>query len=134
MQANRRFQLLLAALVAVFVLGIALALGGLLAMHDPGTLAVFAVATLAGVAAAGITYVVARSSIPEPEDAQEVLEPEPGPAAQAVPQPLRPVGAIEALPVASLPAPYLSAVMKGLHANRRALSHDWESGDKQAGA
>jgi hypothetical protein len=128
MPAASRLSLLLAALVAVFVLGISLALGGLLALHDPGAAVVFAVAALAGVLAATLTYLVARSSMAEPEE--EPVEEQPLPIAQ----PATRASAVEALPVASLPAPYVAAVMKGLHANRQALERGLHPPHRQPGA
>jgi hypothetical protein len=132
MKAASRLTLVLAALIAVIVLGAALAVGSLLAMQDAGAGLVFGVATLAGVLAAGITYLVARTvdfadavqpalEVHELQDAQDGQE---VPTAPAV---------VEALPVASLPAPYLAAVMNGLQANSRALARGRQVSGKQAG-
>jgi hypothetical protein len=128
MKAASRSTLVLAALIALFVLGVALALGGLLAVQDPGAGVVFAVATLAGLLAAAITYCVART-VDLDDDA------EPVPARHVGPQELAPVSGplrIERLPVATLPAPYVAAVMKGLQANRQALSRGTGAAGKQA--
>ncbi|MBE7370054.1 hypothetical protein [Ramlibacter pallidus] len=128
MNAARPLRLLLAALVAVFVLGVALAVGGLLALRDPSAMVVFAVAALAGVIAATITYFVARSATVLPDDVPAVVE-----ALPELPAP-RTMRTVASLPVASLPAPYLAAVMKGLHANRQALTRRGQSAGNQAGA
>lgn len=112
----RRLALLIAVLTALFVLGVALAVGGLLALRDPGVLAVCLVAATAGVLAAGLSYLAARAVGDEeaelPEPAAEIRV-----AAPVARRPAR----IQSLPVAELPAPYLAAVMKGLQANRAAM-------------
>lgn len=109
----RRLALLIAVLTALFVLGVAVAVGGLLAMREPGILAVCLVAATAGVLAAGLAYLAAGTvgdDEPElPEPAEEIPV--------ASPITARPVR-IQSLPVAELPAPYLAAVMKGLQASR----------------
>ena len=126
MKAASRFQIVLAVLVALFVLGVALAVGGLLAWHDPGAAVVVAIATLAGVLAAAMAYGVARSVDLGEEE----------PQAEGLPRQVAPGAArprIDALPVASLPAPYLAAVMKGLQADRLARSRGDAGPDRQVG-
>lgn len=134
MKAASRLTLVLAALIAVIVLGAALAVGGLLALRDAGTVLVLGVATLAGVLAAGFTYLIVRAvdfeeaasaalEVPASRDRQDGIE------ATMAPAP----GQGEALQVATLPAPYLAAVMNGLQANSRALSRGRPVAGKQAG-
>lgn len=112
----RRLALLIAVLTALFVLGVALAVGGLLALRDPGILAVCLVAATAGVLAAGLAYLAARTAGDEEPELQEPAEA----IRVAAPVAGRPVR-IQSLPVAELPAPYLAAVMKGLQASRAAM-------------
>lgn len=129
MKAASRSTLVLAALIALAVLGVALATAGLLALQDPGAVVVFAVATLAGLLAAAITYCVART-VDLDGDAQPVAGMQPRhPGRPGATEPLD----VESLPVASLPAPYLAAVMKGLQANRQALSRRGGTAGEQAG-
>lgn len=128
MKAASRFPLVLAALVALFVLGMALAVGGLLAWQDPGAGVVLAVATLAGLAAAAIAYAVVRTV-----DLDAVFEGQPEALEPVRPAPVPARLRVEALPVASLPAPYLEAVMKGLQANRRGVPRERRSPGEQAG-
>lgn len=121
----RRFILLIAVLTGLFVLGVALAMGGLLALRDPGIVLVCVVALVAGVLAAGLAYLAVRIAAEEGQPESAGLTPElplPEPETQTGPtiqqlrrRPIR----IQSMPVAELPAPYLAAVMKGLHASRR---------------
>lgn len=121
----RRLALLIAVLTALFVLGVAVAVGGLLAMREPGILAVCLVAATAGVLAAGLAYLAAGTvgdDEPElPEPAEEIPV--------ASPITARPVR-IQSLPVAELPAPYLAAVMKGLQASRAARHPAGDAGQQ----
>ncbi|HVE53866.1 MAG TPA: hypothetical protein VNB23_10845 [Ramlibacter sp.] len=128
MKAASPLSLLLAALVAVFALGVSLAVVGLLALRDPGAAIVLGVAAFAGLLAAVLAYLAARNSGLGPvEVAREEVPVAPVQAPRAA-------ASMAALPVASLPAPYLEAVMKGLHANRQAFVHQRQPTDKQAGA
>ncbi len=119
----RRLTILVAVLTGLFVLGVALAVGGLLALRDPGVLVVCLVALVAGVLAAGLAYAAARVAAEENQEESAGLTPE-LPASPVALQlqrmarsPQRPVR-IQSLPVADLPAPYLAAVMTGLQASR----------------
>lgn len=114
----RRLTLLIAVLTALFVLGVALAVGGLLALRDPGILMVCLIAATAGVLAAGLSYVAARAAADGHEEDSVALAPE-LPVAVHTLQPARqPCVRVQALPIAELPAPYVAAVMKGLRASR----------------
>lgn len=108
----RRLALLIAVLTGLFVLGVALAVAGLLALGDPGVVVVCLVAALAALAAAAVAWFAVRTAAEEDEPVQEDR-----PATRAALQ--RPVR-IQSLPVADLPEAYLAAVMKGLQASRRA--------------
>ena len=115
----RRMTLLIAALAGLFVLGVALAVAGLLALGDPGLLVVCIVAGVAGLAAAGLSFLAVH--------AVAALDGAPGhatapPQATRIAQPsaVRPVR-VQSLPVAELPAPYVAAVMKGLRASRASM-------------
>jgi hypothetical protein len=119
----RRLTVLVAVLTGLFVLGVALAVGGLLALRDPGVLLVCLVALAAGVLAAGLAYAAARVAAEEHQEESAGLTPELPPPPRVALQlqrmarkPQRPVR-IQSLPVADLPAPYLAAVMKGLQAS-----------------
>ncbi|RYF15032.1 MAG: hypothetical protein EOO30_16085 [Comamonadaceae bacterium] len=118
----RRLCLLIAVLTALFVLGVALAIGGLVALRDPDLLMVCLVAALAGVLAAGLAYLAARAVADGHEEESMALAPElpvaVRPLQPAPPRPLR----IQAMPVTELPAPYVAAVMKGLQASRTATA------------
>ena len=121
----RRLTLLVVVLTGLFVLGVALAVGGLLALRDPGILAVCLVALVAGVLAAGLAYAAARVAAEEDQEESAGLTPELPPPVPVVALQMqrmarRPRGPvrIQSLPVADLPAPYLAAVMKGLRASR----------------
>lgn len=116
----RRLCLLIAVLTALFVLGVALAVGGLVALRDPDILMVCLVAALAGVLAAGLSYLAARAVAEGHEEESVALAPE-LPGAPLPPAPPRPVR-IQAMPVTELPAPYVAAVMKGLRASRTAAA------------
>lgn len=129
MKAASRSTLVLAALIALVVLGVALATAGLFALGDPGAVVVFTVAALAGLLAAAVTYCVART-VDLDADAQPL--PEMQPRWQGRPAAAQPLE-VESLPVASLPAPYIAAVMKGLQANRQALSGRGATTGEQAG-
>lgn len=119
----RRLTLLIAVFTGLFVLGVALAVGGLLALRDPGILIVCLVALVAGVLAAGLAWMAARAAAEDHQEESAGLTPElpqaPQPLAMAPVRPRGPVR-IQSLPVAELPAPYLAAVMKGLQASRAA--------------
>lgn len=129
MKAASRSTLVLVALIALVVLGVALATAGLLAVQDPGAVVVFAVATLAGLLAAAITYCVARTVDLDADESALDATPRHGQEPRSAAAPLR----VEALPVASLPAPYVDAVMKGLQANRQGLSRARGVAGEQAG-
>lgn len=113
MKAATRMKLGLSLLIGVFVACTGLAVAVLAMLQDPWIFVVAAVAALACVVAAAITYLIARSL------EEHALEPEPhetGPA--AVP---RQALKLQSLPVAELPPEYLEAVMKGVRANRAAF-------------
>lgn len=118
----RRLALLIAVLTALFVLGIALAVGGLVALWDPGILMVWLVAAAAGVLAAGLAYLATRAVAEGHEEESVALAPAwpvaVQPSQAAPPRPVR----IQAMPIAELPAPYVAAVMKGLQASRTATT------------
>lgn len=119
-----RLNFVLAALIAVFVIVLGLAVGSLLAPGDPAFLVVCAVAAVAGLLAAGITCLVVRNAMQD-EDLVCIVE-RPRQVDLAAP-----AVRVEALPVASLPAPYLAAVMKGVRANQRAMARQWNSPGSQ---
>lgn len=118
MKAAGRLTSVLAVLIGIFVLGVAAAVGALLTLHSPSVGLVAAVALLAGVVAAAITYLVVRTTGLELD---EDLAP-PGVDVEPIEldAPCRAVRSTS-LPVANLPAPYLAAVMKGLQASRAAM-------------
>lgn len=113
----RRLALLIAVFTGLFVLGVALAVAGLLALGDPGAVVVCLVAALAGLAAAALAWFAARAAADHDEEGK--VDGPPG-AARMPPVPLQRPLRIQSLPVADLPQPYLAAVMKGLQASRRA--------------
>jgi len=114
----RRLTLLIAVLTSLFVLGVALAVGGLLALRDPGVLVVCLVAATAGVLAAGLAYLAARAVGEDDADPLGGM-PEAKDVEPRLPVPVRArFTPIHSLPVAELPAPYVAAVLKGLHASR----------------
>jgi hypothetical protein len=118
MKAGNRLTLILAVLIGIFVLGVAVAVGTLLTLQSPDMAAVAAVALVAGVLAAGITYLVAKAGAMELD---EDLSP---PGIEVEPIELdapHPAVRSRQIPEADLPAPYLAAVMKGLQASRAAM-------------
>lgn len=106
-------------LTGIFVLGVAVAIGSLLTLQAPGIGMVLAVAVLAGVIAAALTYAVARTTHLELDEdlSPPPAEVEPIEAFERAPV----AGRTIPVPVADLPAPYLAAVMKGLQASRSAM-------------
>lgn len=118
MKLASRLPLVLVVLIGLFLAGVALAVAGLLSLRDPYLVVVCGVAVLAGVMAAAIAYAAVRS---EPlEDYEERPDDAEAPA-QA------PAGRVHTLPIANLPAPYLQAVMKAVHANRAAMKDQWKA-------
>jgi hypothetical protein len=119
MKTASRLTLVLAMLIGIFVLGVAVAVGTLLTLQSPGMAAVVAVALLAGVIAAGLTYLVARTTGLELDEdlSPPSVDVEPIEAFERTPA----AGRSIAIPSAELPAPYLAAVMKGLQASRSAM-------------
>lgn len=115
--STRRLALLIAVLTGLFVVGVALAIGGLLALGDPGVLVVGLVSALAALAAAALAWLAVRVVAAEEEPAKAEAPPSVLPIATA---PIRRPVRIQAMPVADLPPAYVSAVMKGLQASRRA--------------
>lgn len=116
MPAVSRLTLVFAALVGLFVLGVGVALATLLSFEAPGLPVVAGIALVAGVVAALITYVVARTAGLELD---EDLQPPPA-AELPLPDAARSPLEVKAMPVADLPQPYVAAVMKGLQASRHA--------------
>jgi membrane protein YqaA with SNARE-associated domain len=113
MNAATRMKLGLSLLIGVFVACTGLAVAVLAMLEDPWIGVVAAVAALACVLAAAITYLIGRSL------EEQALEAEPQhPATSGLPQPALKV---QSLPVAELPPEYLEAVMKGVRANRAAF-------------
>lgn len=113
----RRLALLIAVLTGLFVVGVALAVGGLLALGDPGVLVVGLVAALAALAAGALAWLAVRAVAAD----EEPVQAEAPPAVPYIPTVSRPRAVrIQAMPVADLPPAYLAAVMKGLQASRRA--------------
>jgi hypothetical protein len=118
MKAARRITFVLAALLGIFVLGVALAVGSLLALQAPGLEVVIVVAVMAGLIAAGLTWLVARTTGLElDEDLSPPADVAPIEAYERTPA----AGRTIAVPAGELPAPYLAAVMKGLQASRTAM-------------
>lgn len=119
MKATSRTTLVLAVLTGIFVLGVAVAIGSLLALQAPGVEMVLAVAVLAGAMAAALTYAVARTTGLELDEdlSPPATDVEPIEAFERAPV----AGRTISVPVADLPAPYLAAVMKGLQASRSAM-------------
>ncbi len=115
--STRRLALLIAVLTGLFVVGVALGVGGLLALGDPGVLVVGLVAALAALAAAALAWLAVRAVAAEEEPVQAETPPAVLPIATT---PTRRPVRIQAMPVADLPPAYLAAVMKGLQASRRA--------------
>lgn len=130
MKAATRLTLVVAVLIGLFVLGVAVAVGTLMTLDVPGLPVVAGVALLAGVLAAVVTYLVARTAGLDGDDLEEG---ERMPLEVSLPETARSPLRVKALPIANLPAPYVAAVLKGLQANRAALKGEWKATSESSG-
>lgn len=116
MKVASRMPLVLAFLIGIFVAGTVLGAVVLASYGDPTVALMGVIAAVACLVAAALAWLVLRSIA---EQASLELPP---PELQA-PAPVRARGPlrVQALPTAELPPAYLTAVMKGLEANRAAM-------------